>query len=92
MRVHIYALIVNLMPSFFNGKSKTFMAVQDAFWTVVDYLLILLLSPVLLFRIFFPLDEQWKRKKRRMVQSDQASLLLERSGREECVRNGLMTL
>jgi hypothetical protein len=36
------------------------------------------LSPVLLFRILFPLDERWKRKKRRMIKSDRAELLLER--------------
>jgi len=76
--VHIYALIVNMMPSLFNGKRRAITAVQDAIGTALDYLLILLLSPVLLFRIFFPLDERWKRKKRRMVRSNQAGLLLER--------------
>jgi dimethylaniline monooxygenase (N-oxide forming) len=76
--VHIYALIVNMMPSLFNGKRRVITAVQDAIGTALDYLLILLLSPVLLFRIFFPLDERWKRKKRRMVRSNQAGLLLER--------------
>jgi dimethylaniline monooxygenase (N-oxide forming) len=75
--IHIYALIVNMAPALFNGKSRVVTAIQDAIWTVVDYLLILLLSPVLLFRIFFPLDERWKRKKRRMIRSDRAGLLLE---------------
>ena len=78
VRVHIYALIVNMMPSLFNGKRRVITAVQDAIGTALDYLLILLLSPVLLFRILFPLDERWKRKKRRMVRSNQAGLLLER--------------
>lgn len=72
---HIYALIVNMVPSLFNGKSRIVTAIQGAISTVVDYLLILLLSPVLLFRIFFPLDERWKRKKRRMIQSGRAGLL-----------------
>jgi hypothetical protein len=77
--VHIYALIVNMAPTLFNGKSRVVTAMRGAISTVVDYLLILLLSPVLLFRIFFPLDERWKRKKRRMIRSDRTGLLLERA-------------
>ena len=76
--VHIYALIVNLAPILFNGKSRVVTAIQRIIWTAVEYLLILLLSPVLLFRIFFPLDERWKRKKRRMIRSDRAGPLLDR--------------
>ena len=74
---HIWALIVNMVPSLFNGKSRIVMAFQDAIMTVLDYLLILLLSPVLLFRIFFPLDERWKRKKRRMIRNERAGLLMD---------------
>lgn len=76
---HVYALIVNLAPTLFNGKSRVVTAIQRAIRTVVEYLLILLLSPVLLFRILFPLDDRWKRKKLRMVRSDRASMLLERA-------------
>ena len=75
---HIYALIVNMVPSLFNGKSRVVTAIQGAISTVLDYFLILLLSPVLLFRILFPLDERWKRKKRRMIRSNRAGPLLER--------------
>lgn len=76
---HVYALIVNLAPTLFNGKSRVVTAIQRAIRTAVEYLLILLLSPVLLFRILFPLDDRWKRKKLRMVRSDRASMLLERA-------------
>lgn len=76
---HVYALIVNLAPTLFNGKSRVVTAIQRAIRTVVECLLILLLSPVLLFRILFPLDDRWKRKKLRMVRSDRASILLERA-------------
>ena len=75
---HVYALIVNLAPTLFNGKSRAVTAIQRAIRTVVEYLLIMLLSPVLLFRILFPLDARWKRKKLRMIRSDRASMLLER--------------
>lgn len=76
---HIYALIVNLAPGLFNGRSRAVTAVQSAFGTLLDYLLIVLLSPVLLFRILFPVDERWKRKKRRMFRNEHARLLLERA-------------
>ena len=77
VRVHIYPLIVNLVPALFNGKSRIVMAIQDALRTALDYSLILLLSPVLLFRVFFPPDRRWKRKKRRMIRSGRAGILLE---------------
>lgn len=72
---HIYPLIVNMFPTLFNGKSRVVEGLRGALMTVVDYVLIVLLSPVLLFRIFFPLEERWKRKKRRMIRSGEASLL-----------------
>ena len=75
VRIHIYALMVNLTHPLFNGRSKAITAIQDVFWAALEYLLILLLSPVLLFRILFPPDERWKRKKRRMIRSDRAGLL-----------------
>ncbi len=72
---HIYPLIVNMVPSLFNGKSRVIEGIREAITTLIDYFLILLLSPVLLFRIFYPLDERWKRKKRRMIRSGQAGVL-----------------
>ena len=76
---HIYALIVNLAPVLFNGRSRAVTAVQSALGSLLDYLLIILLSPVLLFRILLPVDERWKRKKHRMFRNEHARLLLERA-------------
>jgi dimethylaniline monooxygenase (N-oxide forming) len=73
---HIYALIVNLFPAFFTGRFRIFVRLRNAFFATTKALLILLFSPVLLYRILFPIEKRWKRKKRQMMQDDSVADLL----------------
>ena len=75
---HIYALVVNLLPDWFSGRNKNrvLRILAKEFSRSKRYLLIVLLLPVLLFRILFPVEKRWKLKKRRMMRNNTAVELL----------------
>jgi cation diffusion facilitator CzcD-associated flavoprotein CzcO len=75
---HVYALIVNMFPRLFDDKDSVFTPLKRIFSTMFDFLLIILFSPILLFRILFPIEQRWKRKKRRMIEDNTAAELLKR--------------
>lgn len=75
---HIYPLIVNLFPGFFNGKRKSVRMLRKALSLAGAYTLIVLFSPVLLFRIVSSVEKRWKLKKRRMMRDNTAVELLNR--------------
>ena len=75
---HIYPLIVNMFPSFFDSKDKIFMPLKRFLSTAVEYLLIILFSPVLFFRVLLPIEKRSKLKKRKMIEDGTAAELLNR--------------
>lgn len=77
---HVYALIVNMFPALFSGENKIVIGIKSFFSNIVDFILIALLSPILLYRILFPIDKRWKRKKRQMIESNRARDLLDQVG------------
>jgi len=74
---HIYPLIVNLFPGWFSGKQRLFGILQKALYLAGEYLLIVVFSPVLLFRIIFPVEKRWRLKKRIMMRDNTAVELLD---------------
>lgn len=74
---HIYPLIVNLFPSWFRTRRKPFMALHKALALASEYFLIIVFSPVLLFRVIIPLDKRWRLKKRRMMRDNTVVELLD---------------
>jgi len=73
---HVFVLLVNLFPSWFRSRRKPFRVVKRILSGTAEFVLIILLSPVLLFRVFFPVDQRWRMKKRKMMQNDAAVGLL----------------
>lgn len=74
---HIFPLIINLFSGWFGRKHKPFKMIHKAFLFTVKSLLIVIFSPVLLFRIIFPLDKRWKLRKRRMIKNNKVANLLD---------------
>lgn len=70
---HIYALVVNLFPGWFRGGK-----ISNLMSLVGGYLLIVLFSPVLLFRILFSVEKRWRLKKRKMMQDNTTAELLDK--------------
>lgn len=75
---HIYALVVNLLPGWFRGGK-----LSNLVSLIGGYILIVLLSPVLLFRVFYSVDKRWRSKKRKMMQNNSAAKLLEKMRAKE---------
>ncbi|NKB33108.1 MAG: NAD(P)-binding protein [Pseudomonadales bacterium] len=74
---HIYALIVNIFSGWWSTKYRPFHFVFRSLAFVFRCLLIIIFSPVLLYRIFYPLDIRWKKKKHRMLENNKAMEMLE---------------
>ena len=76
--LHAYPLIVNLLPGVFGGKYGLVTTLQKILLVGTAYLLAAVLSPVVLFRIAFPAEKRWRRRKRRMMRNGTALRLLRR--------------
>lgn len=74
---HIFPLIINLFSGWFGRKHRPFKIVRKAFIFTGKCLLIIIFSPVVLFRIILPLDKRWKLKKRRMIRNNKVANLLD---------------
>ncbi len=73
---HIYPLIVNLFPAWFRRRQSPFKSVRKVLSFASAYFLIVVFSPVLLFRIIYPLDKRWRLRKRKMMSDNTAAKLL----------------
>ena len=73
---HVYPLIVNMFPRVFKTENRIFTALQRAAFVGCAWLLAVLLSPVFLFRIAFPAEKRWRRRKRRMMEDGTAGRIL----------------
>ena len=74
--LHIYALIVNLFPRVFGTRYGLFTALHRTALVGGAWLLAVLLSPVLLYRVAFPAEKRWRRRKRRMMDDGTADKML----------------
>jgi dimethylaniline monooxygenase (N-oxide forming) len=81
---HVFALIVNMFPKVFGRRPGSMQKLKTTALLALEWFLILLLSPIFLFRIAFPIERRWKLTKRRMMQSGAATKLLERIQTNEC--------
>ena len=75
---HIYALVVNLFPGWFRRRRGSLITLRKTLSLALAYLLIVVFSPVLLFRIIFSVEKRWRLKKRRMMRDNTAVELLDK--------------
>ena len=75
---HLYCLVENLFPGLFSDRHKALSMLRKAWYSVAVCFLFVVLSPVLLFRVVFSVEKRWKRKKRRMMRDNSASVLLDK--------------